>query len=702
MSKKNAIFKRGIYILLSLTLAMGIIVPSNIQAQAALDMVNDLPFETILMTDADLDFDDVAFDAKSSNLPKMDSALAQLVEAYEDSKSSASEAANALSLNLNGELLQVQVSSTAQLLHSAVELIHKAGGQVSSISGIKNSLQAWVPISSLQQLVAAEAINYIQRPTQLVLFEDVKVGASTTDAVNIVNASAWHSNNYKGQGVKVAIIDGGFTGYTSLLGSDLPASVVAMNFVDFESQSQVDGSSAHGTACAEIVHDMAPEASLYLVKIATDLDLEEAVNWLITQQVDVISTSLGWYNISPGDGTGYFSDLVQLANNAGIFWTTAASNDREAHWGGLFSDSDDDGYHQFNGVQEVNFFGPGGDSAYYIPAGYLVSVFLRWDDWTNVDQDYDLYIVRNEGSGWEIFAAGNNIQDGSAGQTPTEFASFYTAGSDAFYGIIIENYDATRAVNFELFVPKFYEMDELVYERSISNLADAPQAVTVAALDATSPYPQEEYSSQGPTNGLGGALTGGAIKPDIAAFANVATQSYGGTTFNGTSAATPHVAGAAALVLGANPSYSHMDIRSFLEGQAIDMGSPGKDNLFGYGRLALGDAPVSKLPISLNAVTPNNGDNFGAALITISGENFTSDIEVKLTQTGMDDINATNVQLVNATTATCVLNLSFVPVGLRDVVVSSPGADPGLLEDAFTVTAFTGTIYTVNLPIIVR
>ena len=215
MLRKNTIFRKGIYILLSLTLAMAVIVPNNIQAQAELDTFGDLPFETVLMTDVDLDFDDKAFEVKSSKQSKMDSALAQFAEIYANSKSSALEAAKGMSLNLKGELLQVQVNSTGEMLDSAVELIQKAGGQVSSVSAIENSFQAWVPATSLQDLAAVEAVSYIQQPAELVLFEDAKVGASTTDAVNIVNASAWHSNNYKGQGVKVAIIDGGFTGYTS-------------------------------------------------------------------------------------------------------------------------------------------------------------------------------------------------------------------------------------------------------------------------------------------------------------------------------------------------------------------------------------------------------------------------------------------------------------------------------------------------------
>jgi subtilisin family serine protease len=88
-----------------------------------------------------------------------------------------------------------------------------------------------------------------------------------------------------------------------------------------------------------------------------------------------------------------------------------------------------------------------------------------------------------------------------------------------------------------------------------------------------------------------GTATGGRIKPDISGYDNVSTVSYGFSPFSGTSAATPHVAGAAALVLSAYPGYTPDQLQSFLEGHAIDISSPGMDTRSGYGRLYLGHPP---------------------------------------------------------------------------------------------------------------
>ena len=52
---------------------------------------------------------------------------------------------------------------------------------------------------------------------------------------------------------------------------------------------------------------------------------------------------------------------------------------------------------------------------------------------------------------------------------------------------------------------------------------------------------------------------------------------------NGTSMASPHVAGTAALVLAANPGWSNNDIRFQLQATALDLGPEGRDTHYGYG-----------------------------------------------------------------------------------------------------------------------
>jgi subtilisin family serine protease len=622
----NFFGKAGLVWVLSLLLAPILTLTSDSNSRAAppppekTEQVQLLPppqdevnFETVaLPPEAQFAPTDLTISQQASKNSKLDSVLADVAAAAKVSITEAVNLAKSVSLGLSDNRVQVQITTHAPGSENAIKAIVEAGGEVTGVSDDHTLIQGWLPVNALETIAAQPDVYYVHRPAKFVLLETLQVGNSTTEALDDMNATAWHAAGKTGAGVKIAVVDGGFIGYTGLLGTDLPASVTVKNFVDFETDTQVGSTTEHGTACAEVIHDIAPGAQLYLVKISTAIDLQQAVNYSIGQGVDIISTSLAWLNQTPGDGTGFFANLATQARNAGILWVTAAGNYRETHWGGLYSDPDGNNFHNFNGVQEVNYFGPGDGTAYLIPSGYLFEVEMRWNDWTNVNQDYNLYLVRWNGSSWSsmgsscIAVDGTDSQNGGAGQTPTESAIGITCGSQAPYGFYITRRSSNRTVNFEIFAPNIAPLDELLYARSLANLADAPAAMTVAAVDVDSPYLQEPYSSEGPTNGPGGAATGGLIKPDISGYANVSTESYGTRGFNGTSAATPHVAGAAALVKEAYPDYSVNQLQNYLENNAIGLGTPGKDNLYGAGRLYLGDLRGSpELKIYLPLIIKN-------------------------------------------------------------------------------------------------
>ena len=56
-------------------------------------------------------------------------------------------------------------------------------------------------------------------------------------------------------------------------------------------------------------------------------------------------------------------------------------------------------------------------------------------------------------------------------------------------------------------------------------------------------------------------------------------------TFGGTSAACPVVSGVSALVLSENPNLTLAQVKDILYTTAIDMGSSGRDNTYGNGRV---------------------------------------------------------------------------------------------------------------------
>jgi len=80
----------------------------------------------------------------------------------------------------------------------------------------------------------------------------------------------------------------------------------------------------------------------------------------------------------------------------------------------------------------------------------------------------------------------------------------------------------------------------------------------------------------------------GLTKPDLCAPGELVVSHRlcdGYRDLFGTSMATPHVSGLVALLLQADPTLAPEDVRALLEETCVDLGEPGKDNVFGAGRI---------------------------------------------------------------------------------------------------------------------
>jgi subtilisin family serine protease len=527
--------------------------------------------------------------------PKLSSSLNQLLGARRGAGQLRADAfASARGLRLDDGRVQVVVETTQAAMKEVRGAVVALGGDTQTHH--RSLLQALVPVDALEALARRDDVTLVREPLRPIPASPLTAAAAQSEGLGPSNASTWHAAGYTGAGVRVAVISGGFDGYAPLLGSDLPALV---NTYDWTGEGM--GGSEHGTACAEIVHDMAPDAAIDLHRVSTDVELGNAVDRAIAVGVDVISFSEGFPLGGPGDGTGYLADIVEDARDHGIFFSVAAGNEAELAWSGPYQDSPTQpGSHKWPHGDNVNCFGPGpAGTCGPIAAGTPILVALHWDDWTTVNQDYDLFLVYWDGAQWALIVDPNawSLNRQSEGYpTPTELISL-EAPFEASYGVAIYKHSATGNACLSLSVPHFdgplWRLEDPMAALSLSSPADSPDAIAVGAVDVDAPYPLEPYSSRGPTFGPGGACSGGFTKPDVAAYANVSTETTGGKEFSGTSAAAPHVAGAAALVKQAHPTYTVAELQAYLESNAVDLGDPGKDTLHGAGRLRL---PAVNLP----------------------------------------------------------------------------------------------------------
>lgn len=96
------------------------------------------------------------------------------------------------------------------------------------------------------------------------------------------------------------------------------------------------------------------------------------------------------------------------------------------------------------------------------------------------------------------------------------------------------------------------------------------------------------------------AAVGGNATVSAVVEANVSGYAY----LDGTSMATPHVAGVAALVWSAKPTATNAQVRQALTSTAIDLGAAGRDNYYGWGLVQAFAATEALLNSGAGGSTP--------------------------------------------------------------------------------------------------
>lgn len=553
--------------------------------------------------------------SRSTLHPRLDGRLQTLLSLYGASDDASWGATAELLIDNTGKVLaEVRANPNAPALTRQV--LEDQGGVIRHHNA-PGLYEVWLPIPELAKLADDANIYFIQ-PARLV---QPQVGASTSQAVAASFANIWHGSGITGAGRTIAIIDtfnntGGQIAALQASGDWPPPS--QLTTIRVGSGTFGSGGNNHGNAVLEIVYDMAPGATYLAYDVTTVGDWVSAIGQATAAGAHIISASLSAPLDGIGDGSalpGSVAEAAAVARAAGVLLVNAAGNYREDHWGGL--------YNNHATINNTHDWGAGGNlnlSPYCLPNGYAVAVDLFWDDWVNVNHDYDLYLYRYNNTGWVVAASSEAWQNGGPGQRPQEAIRYTLPGGTRnnpfdcptdthVVGVQVRRYSAPTNRNLQVFTNMGLVLN--VPARSLGFPADSPNVLATTAVAYTT-LAQQPYSSEGPILAPGGGLPVGTEnpKPDFASFGSgTDTQSYGASAFAGTSAAAAHLAGWAALVWQANPGFNVSQVETRMREIAAsaqgpynnDLGSTGHDFQHGYGLARFLFSPTA---VSLQTIAP--------------------------------------------------------------------------------------------------
>ena len=525
-------------------------------------------------------------------LGNLDSMLSQLAERVQEGYSTAHDAASQAPIHADDSVAVTFYfnGDTAPLL----AFLRANGGDPRNIG--EDYVEAYVPVHLLEE--ASEQPNVVR--VQAIEPPSTDRGSVTSQGVVAHAANAWHAAGYTGDSVKVGVIDSGFEGISALIGSELPSNVVARCYTDvgvFTSNlADCENGNDHGTAVSETLLDIAPDATLYIANPDSRGDLRSAVDWLVSQDVDVINRSVSSTWDGPGDGTSPYSDSplrsVDAAVSGGIMWANSVGSDAQSTWFGSFSNPDSDRWLNFdNGSAEDDLNGVD------LEAGRRFAAQLRWEgSWTAAESDLDLYLYKSDDLYLPV-AYSNEDQLGRNGQTPSERLS-YTPTESGRYVLAVEYLSGGVPGWVQLLARKDHSLEYHTESGSIRNPAESanPGMLAVGSAPYWDVNTIRASSNRGPT-------PDGRIKPDIvgATCAEVASRNPRledghQCWLGGTSGASPHVAGLAALVKQRFPHYTPAQIANYLKSNAERRGDAVPNNTWGYGFAKLPDPAATPLP----------------------------------------------------------------------------------------------------------
>lgn len=479
---------------------------------------------------------------------------------------------------------------------AATALVQRQGGAVRLRYKYIRAVSARLPAAAIDALRNNPSVAYVEEDFAMVPLgtrQIVDWGVSKIDA-----PGAW-ALGFRGQNVKVGIFDSG-------IDVDHPDLAIAGGIDLVGDGNGLDDCNGHGTHVAGIVAardgsrhtvGVAPSALLYSMRFA-DCDwagatlekMIQGVEWAIDNGMDVVNMSFGFgvqgvsVPISPSDAAeAAFNEayargvvLVGASGNSSTPWVGYPAAYESVIAVGATDDADlIASFSQTGEDQELTAPGVNNLASYLVGQGQSTTLTVPTDN----NRELDAIVLE---------FAGMTRKQGLT--TDAVYANFGTAADYA-----AANCAGKTAVVMRggpTFAQKVEEaMNAGCVAVIIHNHTPGNFNGTLGAATTTDGRPWIPAVSISLDEGL-------YLKDQIAArptrttLLNVAGNL---AILSGTSMASPHAAGVAALVLSKNPALSPDQVRAILRASSVDLGPAGWDPVFGYGRVS-GRNAVAQTP----------------------------------------------------------------------------------------------------------
>jgi len=585
-------------------------------------------------------------------------------------------------------------------------------------------VSGWLPVGAIRHAAALDSLRVLSASIPMTHAGSVTSEGDTAQRSDIARTV----HGISGAGVTVGVLSDSYNqqggAAADVASGDLPNGVQVLD------DSALCGDfifpepcTDEGRGMLQIVHDVAPGADLaFHTAFNGFAGFANGIVDLANAGARVIVDDVMYFG-EPMFMDGVIAQAVDQVKGMGVAYFSAAGNQARDSYEHAYVDSGEQLYIDFGGFQVPAGYmhdfdpGPAKDTmqAHTIPAGQCAIFLVQWDSpfgsaaaGTGTQNDLDIWLLDNSESLIVAYDAHENIPTGE----PVEALQFcndglYAPTDPPIFKLVIALWEGAEPGRMKTVVFGGASIDEhATHSGTLFGHANAAGAEAVGAayyLDTpeygTNPPRLEYFSSAGGTpilfdaNGTPLPAPELRMKPEIVAPDGVNTTFFysesdrdgdGNPDFSGTSAAAPHAAGVAALLLEASPAATPDAVQAAMESTAIDMLAAGFDYDSGFGLIQADQAVAA---IGSGNLTPNADFTWSANDLDALFTDQSSDGDGWLAQwswdfgdggasTEADPAHSYAAAGTYTVTLTVTDDAGATDSTSRAVTVSAPAADP--------------------------